>query len=113
MRNLREHETKRLVDQELAHYGCNGNESNGMFAFGFLRVIASSGEGWEHVSVSRADRCPTWDDMEYIARLFFKDDEYAFQLHVPIASHINVHPHCLHWWRPTDRAIPLPPTSMV
>ena len=34
-------------------------------------VIASDGAGWEHVSVSRRDRCPTWDEMcqDYIAHL--------------------------------------------
>ncbi|MCX8016968.1 MAG: hypothetical protein N2690_03550, partial [Rhodocyclaceae bacterium] len=28
-----------------------------------LRVIASHEDGWEHVSVSRPDRCPTWEEM--------------------------------------------------
>lgn len=28
-----------------------------------LAVIASDGDGWEHVSVSLPTRCPTWDEM--------------------------------------------------
>lgn len=35
------------------------------------------------------------------------------QLHVDVSDHISVHPNCLHIWRPTDVAIPLPPKIMV
>lgn len=80
---------------------------------GSLRVIASSHDGWDHVSVSRANRCPNWPEMSYIAQQFFADDEVAMQLHVPASEHVNNHPNCLHWWRPTDQTIPLPPSSMV
>lgn len=34
-----------------------------------LRIIASSGSDeipWEHVSVSTARRCPTWDEMDAV-----------------------------------------------
>lgn len=26
-------------------------------------IVFSNGEGWEHVSVSVKDRCPTWDEI--------------------------------------------------
>lgn len=81
-----------------------------------LRVIASGnegGEGWDHVSVSLPDRCPTWEEMEFIKRLFFRDDEVAMQLHVPPKDHISVHDYCLHLWRPQNEKIPLPPSIMV
>lgn len=78
-----------------------------------LRVIAASGLGWDHVSVSLPDRCPTWDEMELVKRLFFRDDETAMQLHVPPADHVNVHPYCLHLWRPLGAQIPRPPSIMV
>ena len=87
---------------------------------GIMRVIASAGEGWDHVSVSMANdkkqhqrRCPTWDEMEYAKRRFFKDDETAMQLHVPPAEHISVHPVTLHLWRPWGTPIPRPPKAMV
>ncbi len=79
---------------------------------GKLRIVASWGGGWEHVSVSHRDRCPTWEEMEAIARHFWPN-EAAMQLHVPASDHINVHPHCLHWWRPIDAEIPRPPGWMV
>lgn len=78
-----------------------------------LRIIASSHDGWDHVSVSRATRCPNWPEMSFVAQQFFADDEVAMQLHVPAGDHINNHPFCLHWWRPTDQEIPLPPGRMV
>lgn len=79
-----------------------------------LRIIAAVGGGWDHVSVGVGDRCPNWLEMEHVKRLFFKDDETAFQLHVPVADHKNVHPNCLHLWRPNDgREIPMPPVGFV
>jgi len=78
-----------------------------------LRIIASWGMGWDHVSVSRQNRCPNWDEMEQVAALFFEPTETAMQLHVPAADHISFHPFCLHWWRPQGRAIPRPPNALV
>jgi hypothetical protein len=78
-----------------------------------LRIVASNGEGWDHVSVSRADRCPTWAEMEQVKRLFFAEGETAMQLHVPSSDHVNNHPYCLHLWRPHDAPIPRPPALMV
>jgi hypothetical protein len=78
-----------------------------------LRVVAACGGGWDHVSVSTNDRCPAWNEMEFIKRQFFRADETAMQLHVPPKDHINVHPFVLHLWRPHDFMIPLPPESFV
>jgi hypothetical protein len=78
-----------------------------------LRVIASSDEGWDHVSVSRSSRCPNWPEMELIKRKFFKEDECAMQLHLPVKEHINLHPWTLHIWRPQQGTIPQPPGWMV
>lgn len=78
-----------------------------------LRVIASVGDGWDHVSVSLEYRCPTWAEMERVKRLFFGDDETAMQLHVPPSQHVDCHPHCLHLWRPLQGAIPRPHSSLV
>lgn len=78
-----------------------------------LRVIATTEGGWDHVSVSIANRCPTWDEMELVKRAFFFEHETAMQLHVPPSEHINIHPYCLHLWRPQNVAIPRPPSAMV
>jgi hypothetical protein len=78
-----------------------------------LRIVASTGYGWDHVSVSRRNRCPNWAEMEQIKRLFFEATEVAMQLHVPVSEHLSHHPYCLHIWRPQDREIPMPPAIFV
>ena len=72
------------------------------------------GPPWDHVSVSRAERCPWWEEMDVVARMFFRPAETAMQLHVPDADHVNHHPYCLHLWRPAGlKRIPMPPSIMV
>lgn len=78
-----------------------------------LRIIASNGEEWDHVSVSMERRIPTWIEMDYIRSLFFYDDEIVMQLHPAREHHINVMEYCLHLWRPQLQFIPLPPKWMV
>lgn len=78
-----------------------------------LRIIASIEGGWDHVSISLEDRVPTWEEMEFVKRMFFKDDELAFQLHLPPNRHINFHPNVLHLWRDQNRKFRLPPREMV
>jgi len=97
-----------------------GDEYNGAFLYDspvrngeLLRALARSSNGWDHVSVSLLDRCPSWEEMEWIKHLFFLPNEIAFQLHVPIKEHINSHPYTLHLWRPHHIPIPLPPSTMV
>lgn len=119
MRPLSLLEVYRRRDMERRFYGCEGDDTCGYFVLNgvkfqrALKVIASSGEGWDHVSVSLPDRCPTWAEMEQVKRLFFRDDETAMQLHVPPSDHVNCHPFCLHLWRPHDVEIPRPPSIMV
>lgn len=78
-----------------------------------LRIIASAEAGWDHVSVSREDRCPDWEEMQHIKRLFFKKRETAVQYHVPESDHVNCHPFCLHLWRYQQGEFPRPPASFV
>jgi len=78
-----------------------------------LRVIASDGEGWDHVSVSLPDRCPIWSEMCRIKSLFWGDDDAVMQLHPPKSEWVNNHPFCLHLWRPQTEAIPAPNSFLV
>lgn len=78
-----------------------------------LNIIASDQFGWEHVSVSRKDRCPTWDEMCQIKALFWDNDDCVIQYHPPESEYVNNHPYCLHLWRPTGVALPMPPSIMV
>jgi len=80
---------------------------------GDILVVASNGKGWDHVSVSLAYRTPLYEEMKGIKRIFFRDDEWAMELHAPVKDHISVHPYCLHMWRPQGADIPTPPEEMV
>jgi hypothetical protein len=119
MKDLNELNYARDVAFERQMYGLNGDSGNGVFRFMScvdakpMAVIASCGDGWDHVSVSRNDRVPNYEEMEQIAKLFFRPNEYAVQYHVPESKHVNVHNFCLHWWSPIKQELPVPPGYMV
>lgn len=120
MRNLNYLDAERVrSDAVRLWYGGWGDHENGVFEVPspidgqLLHVIASSGEGWEHVSVSRPKRPPNWAEMCRVKELFFEDDETVVQYHVPPEDHVNCHPYCLHLWRPLDAELPRPPSIMV
>lgn len=80
-----------------------------------LGIIASRGQGWDHVSVSiiNGTRCPYWEEMDAVKRLFFKPDEVVMQLHPAEKDHVSIHPYVLHLWRPHGIKLPLPPKGMI
>lgn len=82
-----------------------------------LQVIASDGSGsdigWEHVSVSCPDRCPTWDEMCFVKDVFWGEDEAVIQFHPPKSEYVNNHRYCLHLWKKIDEDFPLPPRQAV
>lgn len=116
---------KKLQGKEINQYRLRhpqngwGDETCGFFVLpspidgAQLRVIASHGGDFDHVSVSRAKRCPNHPEMEFVRKTFFKADEVAMQLGVPDSDHVNFMPYCLHWWRPQLVEIPRPPAWMV
>lgn len=93
----------------------------------YLKVMAGKGDPaewpfpgppWDHVSVSLADstrdpRCPTWEEMCWVKGLFWDDEECVIQFHPPKSQYVNVHPYCLHLWKPLGVEIPLPPKGAV
>lgn len=78
-----------------------------------VRVICSDEFGWEHVSVSRQDRCPTWDEMCQVKDLFWDEEDCVVQYHPPKSEYVSNHPYCLHLWRPVGVDLPRPPAFMV
>ena len=81
-----------------------------------LKILCSGTDaenGWEHVSVSRDKHPPNWQEMCFVKKLFWGDDEAVMQLHPPSRDYVNHHPNCLHLWRPLRDAIPLPPSILV
>jgi hypothetical protein len=87
--------------------------------FGTLKVISGGfadhpkAQGWEHVSVSYADRIPCWEDMDKVKHLFWNDEETVIQFHPSESQKINCHPYTLHLWKPTEYELVLPPEALI
>jgi len=101
--------------------GQYGDSSCGFFIIpsrnnnNFYQVIASSGEGWDHVSVCLLDRkgrfverTLTWNEMCLIKNIFFNDDEDAVEFHPRKQDYIDEHHYVLHIWRANMKEFPLP-----
>lgn len=128
---MRKNPTKHIEQYRLNNVGAWSSDAswgaNGAFEIPHngvvLRVIASDGSDWrytgfpdppfEHVSVSLLRRCPTWEEMEYVKRIFWRDDETVIQYHVPRSDHVNRHEFCLHLWKPVGVEIVRPPAQCV
>ena len=117
MRMTPNHEANRHRMKDGLQGTNNSYGNNGAFVFRLkgaeLRVIVSDGLGWDHVSVSLSDRCPTWEEMCHIKKVFFQGNEWVLQYHPAQDANVNCHEHCLHLWRPQAVDFPKPPAWMV
>lgn len=114
-------EKYRIAEGQMGSDASFGN--NGCFALPstignrVLMVIASDGMGWEHVSIharqGRQAMIPAWNEMCYVKNLFWDEQDVVMQLHPAKSEYVNNHAHVLHLWRPTDTAIPTPPSILV
>lgn len=101
-----------------ADYGmCGAFEIVGPCGLSMLIIVGAAGlpeaEGWEHVSVSLKSRNPNWQEMCFVKNLCWREDEMVLQFHPPESKYVNVHPHCLHLWRPQDGHVRMPPLLLV
>ena len=111
-------EKYRVTSGQIGTLTASGN--NGAFEIHSLKfknsrfaVIASDGEGWEHVSVSLHNRCPTWDEMCFIKNLFWDAEDCVIQFHPPETDYVNNHPYCLHLWRKIGEEFEIPKSYLV
>jgi hypothetical protein len=69
--------------------------------------IQRDNQRWLHVSVSRQDRIPDYEELQEIKRVFVGPDKLALQVFPPAEEHVNIHPRCLHLWSCLDsRPVP-------
>jgi len=91
--------------------------NNGAFVIPYqsfqLFVIASDGAGWDHVSVSLKNRCPNWNEMCHVKRMFFDDDETVVQYHPKRSEYVDNCPTALHLWKKQGCEHELPPAILV
>lgn len=104
---------KRLLIVQTASDGGSGFLQLGRRVSDSAVVVWSFGGGWDHVSVSYNNRCPTWDEMCKVKDMFFRPDECCVEYHPAEEDYVNVHPYCLHIWRPQGAEIPKPPKIFV
>lgn len=117
-------EKHRITTGPLASDSSYGN--NGAFAIQDNKdtkffIIASDGEGWEHVSVhckiwilkNWTPRTPTWNEMCKVKNLFWGEEDTVIQYHPRQSEYVNNHPHVLHMWRPIGVTLPEPPSILV
>jgi len=81
------------------------------------QIIASNGEGWEHVSVHVVDRkqprTPAWDEMCYVKSVFWDEEDIVVQFHPRKSDYVNLHPYVLHLWRQVGGDFPHPRSELV
>lgn len=95
-------------------WASKAGDNFGAFQWGNLRIIcAPTDEEWQHVSVSKPNKCPTWEEMCLVKDLFWDEDEVVFQFHPAKKDYVNNHPYCLHLWRKQGTEIETPPTILV
>lgn len=104
----------------ISEYSSIEDGHNGIFLItqehtrmGTLKVIASDGMFWEHVSVSKTHKCPTWEEMCFVKSLFWDEEDTVVQYHPSKSEYVNNHSTCLHLWRPTLQTIVTPPSWMI
>lgn len=113
-------EKYRVITGKLATDSSYGN--NGLFVVPLSNrtkatVIASDGEGWEHVSVvitsDGKQRTATWNEMCKIKEMFWSDDETVVQFHPKKTEYVNNHKYCLHLWKQVGVEIQLPNSILI
>ena len=78
-----------------------------------LRFQYSWGLGWEHVSISCKDRCPTWNEMCFFKDIFWGPTEWCVQYHPADSDYVNLSKTCLHIFKPTEVELPKPMVCMI
>jgi hypothetical protein len=72
--------------------------TGGMCVMGEVEQV--DGRLWIHVSVSRTNRLPDWNDLRAVKNLFMGAERRAVQNLPPESEYYNYHPYCLHMYSP-------------
>ena len=86
----------------------------------FYQVVASSGSGWDHVSVCLLDRkgnfierTVTWDEMCLVKEMLFNDDEAVIEIHTSDEFEMYEKDYTIDLWKPLNKEMPLPNPDLV
>jgi len=54
------------------------------------------GRRWMHLSVSRRNRLPSWEDLKLVKKVLAGPERQAIQVIPRDKEYVNIHPNCLH-----------------
>lgn len=80
-------------------------EFNGLFVFASVAEY-DDGREWLHISFSRKNRIPTYDDMTRIKRDFIGEDKKAVMILPEKENYVNIDKNCLHLFYSIHNPIP-------
>ena len=103
---------KRLMFNNTSMDGGSGIINIGI-GFGYCTFVFSFGGGWEHVSIAKSKKTPTWEEMCEIKSIFWDDSETVIQYHPSKERYVNTNENCLHLWKPINQELPVPPIIFV
>lgn len=69
-----------------------------------IRILKSldNTEKWGyllHISISRVDRNPTWEEIKEVRNYFFNENEDVMMILPKKVDYINIHNYCFHLWK--------------
>lgn len=90
--------TVMLPDWQLASAGADGATYDSIDGLRVLMSVAVEldGKRWLHVSCSRQNRLPSWNDLRRVKDLFIGTSRAAIQVLPKQEKHVNIHPRVLH-----------------
>lgn len=106
-------EKYRILKYQNEQFGTNKGEPFGAFAAkGMYIIVAPLDMEWQHVSISKKNRVPNWQEMCFVKDLFWDKDETVIQFHPKEEKYVNTCGNCLHLWRHRN-GHELPPLWLV
>lgn len=87
------------------HHGVTVPMDGRGFQKGPLRAITSQDEGRWHLSLSCADRLPTWTELSEAREALLPPHLFFCVPHPPREYWMNVHPYCLHLYEIRDSVL--------
>ena len=63
-------------------------------------LVITKDAGLHHLSISRRDRLPNYNELKSARYQFLPDVPYMIQIFPPTEDFVNVHQFCLHLWEP-------------
>jgi hypothetical protein len=73
-----------------------------IFKFRGCQVCISKDAGLWHISISRKDRLPSYEELKDVRYQYLPDVPYMVQIFPSQEDFVNLHNYCLHLWEPKD-----------